>query len=82
MRLFLERFEEIAVSAEAVLTGDGVLERNLLQRHKSESHIGTEEDKATERGEVGNPVGNRSKIDDTKESELREDNRDEEGEDI
>ena len=41
--------EEVTVGAETVFTGDGVFERDLPERHQSQSHVGAKEDKAAER---------------------------------
>lgn len=70
------------MSAEAVLTGNRVFEEDLVERHQGESHVGTEEDKEVDGGEIGGPVGNGWLADDGGKGELSEDNCDKEGEDV
>ena len=50
---FFEGFEEIAVGAETILTGDGVFKNDLAERHQSERHVGAKEGKETDGRYVG-----------------------------
>ena len=53
-----------------------------MERHQGESHVGAEENKEADGGEVGGPIGNGGLADYGSEGELGENNGNEEGEDV
>ena len=70
--LFLERFEEIAVGTEAVLTGDGVFENSFFKRHKSKCHVGAEENEGADGGEIRGNERKGRQVDNSEKGELGE----------
>lgn len=79
---FVEGFEKVAVSAEAVFAGDGVFENGVFEGFESKSHVAAEENESTEAREVleGGPDGRLG--DNGVKGELAEDNGEVEGGDI
>lgn len=68
------RFEKISVSTETIFAGDRVFEDVLFQRHGSEAHIGTEEDKEPDRRDKSTPVRNWWEVNNGAKSKLGNDN--------
>ena len=80
--LLLERFEEIAVGAETVLTSDGILENSLAEGHKSKSHIRAEKDEGADGAEIRSDVGQGRKIQNCEEGKFGQDDSHEESKNV
>lgn len=74
--VFAARLEEVTVGFEAVFAGNRVFENGGFLRHESKGHIGAKEDEGADGTEIRNKIKSARQINNSKESELGENDGD------